>query len=188
MMDNNTLLNRASELAIDGNRTRARQLVLQAIDNNKHDVEAWWALANLAESDKERERAMSRVLTLDPDHPEALHMRDKMYAGTLDSLNHPYSTTKRDYRKLRQAPSRSMFYQETPDYTGKAVMTLVAYIIVGIIGLAMNIYYLNEARRVQRTTGVRPQGIGCLYTMLAFVVVPIVVILFITFFGILVDF
>ena len=187
MMDNNTLLNQASELAIDGNTTRARQLVLQAIENNNRDVEAWWALANLANSDKERERAMNRVLSLDPDHPEALHMRDKMYAGTLDSLNHPYTTTKRDYRKLRQAPASS-FYQEAPDYTGKAVMTLVAYFIIGIIGLAMNIYYLNEARRVERTTGTRPQGIGCLYTMLAFVVVPVVLVLFITFFGILGDF
>lgn len=167
-MDNYNLLSQASQLAESGRFDQARQLVLQAIQNNKSDTEAWWALAHVARTDTERHRAVREVLRLDPNHLHAQHMRDQIQAGSLESLEHP--------GKLADRKA-----QADDDYMPKVAITLVAYFVFSIVGFVLNIVFLYEARKFRQQYGFDPKNVGCLWAMLAtFIIVPTFLCIFIT--------
>ena len=161
-MDNYTLLNKASQLAESGNFDRARQLVLRAIKNDRRDVEAWWALANVAQTNQERGRAINEVLRLEPNHMHALHMRDQMEAGTLETGG-------------RAGKSAYVNEPKDIDYMPKVAITLIAYFVIYFIGLALNVYFLYDANEFQKRHGFKAENVGCLWAMLAvFVIAPVV--------------
>lgn len=160
-MDNYQLLQQASLYAENGQFDRARQLVQHAIKNDRMDVEAWWALANVAANNQERGRAIDEVLKLEPNHMHALHMRDQMQAGTLDS---PMPVGKAGY----DAQPKDL------DFMPKVAITLVAYFVTYFIGLLLNIYFLYDANQFREKHGFKPENVGCLWAMLAvFVVAPL---------------
>ncbi len=166
-MDNDSLLQRASSLAENGNFDLARKFVIQAIKNNQQDLEAWWAMAHVARTDKERNRAVSKVLQLDPSHPHALHMRDQIRAGSIPPL---------DYGGSVDAPKPA-----ESDFLAKSLITLFAYFFMYVVGLGLNLYFLKEARTYQSTHGVKPDNMGCLWAMLAVSVgIPVVLCALIT--------
>ncbi len=157
--DNITLLNRAARLAEEGRKSEALELIRQAINNDRNDDEAWWALAQLAESDGERRRALDRVLKLRPDHVHALMMHDQLEAGTLP--DYPQEMTPR-----KSKPKHDIFgkpLDRGKDYLVPAIITLVAYWAGGIIGFVLNIYFLHDARRWQQENGYKPANVGCLW-------------------------
>lgn len=167
-MDNYNLLSQASQLAENGQFNQARQLVLQAIQNNKSDTEAWWALAHVAKTDTERHRAVREVLRLDPNHLHAQHMRDQIRAGSLESLEYPGKLADRKP-------------QTDDDWMPRVLMTLVAYFVFAIVGFAMNIYFLYESKKFIRTYGFEPKNVGCLWAMLfGFIIVPLFICFFVT--------
>lgn len=59
------------------------------------------------------------------------------------------------------------------DYTTMSLIILVLYWIFWLPGLIVNIIMLNEARNEQSSTGIRPNGMGCLWALLLFNVVPL---------------
>jgi len=160
-MDNDQLLQQASQFAENGQFDRARKLVMRAIKNDGMDIEAWWALANVASDKKERSFALDKVLGRDPTHMHALHMRDQMKAGTLDSGAY---TDKVGYDVPKDI-----------DFMPKVAITLVAYFVLYFVGLLLNIYFLYDANQFQNKHGFKPENIGCLWAMLAvFVIAPFV--------------
>ena len=169
-MDNFNLLQQASQFAENGEFEKARQLIIKAIKNNRSDVEAWWAMAHVAQSDQERDRAVTEVLRLEPNHMHALHMRDQIQAGTIDSLS-PQS-------KVGAYSSPAT----TEDFMPKVAVTLIAYFVIYFIGLILNIIFLYEANKFQKANGYKPQNAGCLWGLLSFfVVLPIGMICFLVF-------
>lgn len=71
------------------------------------------------------------------------------------------------HTSLEQAAQRAV--AQSKSYVGAAFLTLVLYYIgFYILGLILNVVYLSEANRIQRTTGVSPSGKGCLTTLLFF--------------------
>lgn len=163
-MENDHLLNQASNFAQNGQLDRARQLIRQAIKNDNRDVEAWWALANVTQNRKEREHALREVLRLEPDHMHALHMRDQIKAGTLDG----YANT-----------AKSSYGNESAsiDFLPKAVITLIAYFVFYIVGLGLNIYFLYDANNFRKLHGHKPENSGCLWGLLGiFAIVPVVMV------------
>lgn len=51
-------------------------------------------------------------------------------------------------------------------FTGKAVATLVLYIVLWFPGLVANVLFLNEAKRTQEIAGQSLPGVGCLTWLL----------------------
>jgi hypothetical protein len=82
-------LERAKELAAEGNRIAAREIVVTLTERDKSNVDAWWARVQLANSDKERRFAVYQVLALEPEHTEANWVLDQLKSGKLDSLDPP---------------------------------------------------------------------------------------------------
>lgn len=159
-MQNTGILQQASQFAEDGHFDRARELVLRAIKNDKLDVEAWWALAHVARTDKERDRAIREVLQLEPNHSHALLMRDQIRAGSVPSLN---QSTRASNTKVTDV-----------DFLPKALITLFAYFVFYLVGFALNVYFLYEANRFHQTHGFKPDNVGCLWAMLVLSVIVVV--------------
>lgn len=62
-------------------------------------------------------------------------------------------------------------------YTTPAIITLVLYWVLWLPGLIANIIYLSAANEDKRTSGVEPQGRGCLIAlMIVFVAVPVLLV------------
>ena len=160
-MDNYDLLQKASDLAESGQMDRARSLVLKAIQNDKRDVEAWWALAHVANSDSERKYAIDQVLKLEPNHMHALHMRDQIKAGSIGHI--------KKGGRIHDKASTSYVSQDV-DYSTKAVVTLILYLVLPFIGIATNLFFLYEARKFRRTNGYAARNVGCLYQLFGFFV------------------
>lgn len=160
MQEIENLLSEAQSLAQDGYYAEARLLVKDAIALDRYHIEAWWALAQLAHTDKERRDALYHVLALDPHHMHANHMFLQLKAGTLDRLSPPIK------REKLQRVER--------DYFMPAVLTMVGYILFWIAGLAMNFYFLHEARQLSRQPETTVANQGCLGMLLAvFVILPV---------------
>lgn len=87
--DNKQELERAQELAKEGNRIAAREIVVALTERDKTNVDAWWARVQLANSNKERRFAVYQVLALEPDHTEANWVLDQLKADKLPSLDPP---------------------------------------------------------------------------------------------------
>jgi len=176
--NNGDLLQQAAELADVGKVREARSLIKQALRNANTDVEAWWALTQLASSDAERRYALKEVLARDPENPHALLMRDQLAAGTLPSLDgHGIS---RPNIKPNAPYGAKMSYMQPKDYLVPALATLVLYWLFWIAGLGLNLYYLNDARRLERDSGRQQQNVGCLKLLLGvYVVLPLAAIVLI---------
>jgi hypothetical protein len=162
--NNIELLQQAAILADEGQLRAARSLVKQALRNNNHDAEAWWALTQLAANDNERNHALKEVLLREPHNPHALHLCDQIRAGSVPSLNiHTYP--KPEYRKN---PKHRMddSYMRRKNYMLAASATLICYYIFWIVGIALNLYFLYEAHRMEQVTGVKQQNVGCLQALL----------------------
>lgn len=155
---NAEILNHAQMLAQDGERDAARQWVRRAIRNDESDVEAWWALAQLATSDAESRRALREVLSLDPQHLHAQHMLDQLNAGSLQLDNDEPINTKPDDTNAKYGIAEK-------DYMMPALFTLVAYFIFGFFAIALNIYFMWDARKL-RAQGYDLRNVGCLYALL----------------------
>lgn len=181
---NAAILQQASELADDGKTRQARSLVKEAIRNDRMDVEAWWALTHLAASDSERNHALKQVLALDPQNPHALHMRDQIKAGSLPSLN--IVTFRKPNYRINPKYQMDESYIGRKDYTMSAIGTLVLYMVFWIAGLGLNVYFLHEARKLEQSTGIKQQNVGCLQALLGFyVILPLAAVVLIVFLAIL---
>lgn len=64
-------LQQARQLAQQGQLQPARQHIMQAIDVDRDNVEAWLLLAEISDSEQERQHALDRVQLLQPGHPRA---------------------------------------------------------------------------------------------------------------------
>lgn len=58
-------------------------------------------------------------------------------------------------------------------YVTPAVLTMVLYFVIYVPGLIANVTYLNEALRLRRRAGRSPSGIGCLWVMFVFGLLPL---------------
>lgn len=70
---------------------------------------------------------------------------------------------------LEQATARAK------SYTSAAVLTFFLYLLFWIPGIIVNMIYLAEAKRMEKTAGVSLPGVGCLFWMLALNVAGIVI-------------
>jgi hypothetical protein len=177
MNPNVELLERAASLAELGNYDAARSLVKQALGNNNRDPDVWYALAQLAASDTERRKAIYQLWAIDPNHPEANYLLDKLKAGTLPPLD---SQPNLGTRKTKTAEKNQFTaYYAPKDYMMPAIFTLVAYWVFWIVGLGLNLYFLNEAQRLERETGMKQENAGCLKALAGvYVGLPLVAIVF----------
>lgn len=82
-------LEQARQLAAEGRSIEAREIVVELTEQDKSNVDAWWARAQLANSDKERRFAVYQVLALEPEHTEANWVLGQMRSNKLDSLDPP---------------------------------------------------------------------------------------------------
>jgi hypothetical protein len=158
MNPNNDLLDQAASLADMGRLSEARALVKQALQNDDRDTEAWYALIQLAENDMERRKAIYQLWSLDPNHPEANFLLDKLKAGTLAPLDGKAAFGSRKVQADKK-PAKGI---APKDYLMPAIYTLLAYWFIWFVGLGLNLYYLNEAGRLQGETGIRQENVGCL--------------------------
>ena len=125
------------------------------------------------------------ILETIPDHPKAQEWMAKIddilfqqdpFADT------PFTDDDIAAYALGEKPKRKHVYVEaTPitspkrDYALMAVIAMFLYWVFWLPGFGMNIYFLMEARREKRETGVHPGGLGCLWWLLFFnVIVPVV--------------
>ena len=83
--------------------------------------------------------------------------REKAKLGGL-----PYSSTQGD---PNQAPHK--------DYTGISILIFFLYWLLWVPGIAANLYYLNDAREYQKYWGKKPNGVGCLWAILLFNILPV---------------
>ena len=77
-----------------GHKSRARELLRRAVEENPDDVQAWLWLSGAVETDRERVVCLQRVLELDPDNTAAIRGLAKLLSEGSVSL-HP---------EVRQAP------------------------------------------------------------------------------------
>jgi len=64
----------------------------------------------------------------------------------------------------------------TRDYTTLSLFILLLYWVFWLPGLIANIIFLNEAKQVEKDSGKRPDGMGCLWALLVFNVIPFIAI------------
>lgn len=74
------LLNEGAALARDGNKSRARWLLMEASALNPQSEEAWLRLAEVAEKSADSIRCLQRVLKLNPQNAEAIAKLNQTYA------------------------------------------------------------------------------------------------------------
>lgn len=79
---------------------------------------------------------------------------------------HPVSPSDPSANAMRRALA------EAKSYTTQAVITFFLYGLFWLPGLIFNIMYLNEARENQRIVGRPPAGMGCLWLLLWFNIIP----------------
>lgn len=162
--ENVNLLNQSLAHLRRDDRPRARELALQAIRNNPRDDEAWWMLAKTADNEGECRQALDRALRLDPDHLHALDLLKKLDAG---SWKRPYQSG-----RAVLAPVSVSLAGVGPDgmqrqsYLPQALIVLVMYLAFWVLGFAANIYWLIDAYRYQRRTGLQAANVGCLLWLL----------------------
>jgi hypothetical protein len=165
------LLQEAATLAEAGQLRAARTLVKQALHHNSSDIAAWWALTQLAANDAERNQALKELLLRDPQDPHALHLRDQIRAGSmpsLDILTYQKSTYRKN-PKYRMDES----YLGRKDYLLPAIGTFIGYLLFWFAGLGLNLYFLQEARKLEQNTGIKQQHVGCLHALLGvYLVLP----------------
>lgn len=86
-MNNTQRLLDAQRLAQEGDLWRAQEMVHEAVRQDRRDYEAWWALAQVASTERERLHAVQQVLRLRPEHPHAQLLLDQIEAGSAPPLD-----------------------------------------------------------------------------------------------------
>ena len=56
--------------------------------------------------------------------------------------------------------------KKVTDYTVIAVLVMVLYAVLWLPGIVANIVFLQQAKREQRETQTKPEGLGCLWSLL----------------------
>lgn len=177
MVSNAELLEHASALVDMGKISEAHGLVKQALENDNRDAEAWYALVQVAENDAERRKAIYQLWSIDPNHPEANYLLDKLKAGTLPPIG---TQTSLGSRKVKFSDDYRGKAYYTKDYMMPAIVTMLAYWFIWFVGLGFNLYFLNEARRLEQETGIRQENVGCLKALAGFYIgLPLVVLVFV---------
>lgn len=59
-------------------------------------------------------------------------------------------------------PNLERAIARSKSFTGKAVATLVLYVVLWLPGLIANVLFLNEAKQAQRIAGQSLPGVACL--------------------------
>jgi hypothetical protein len=118
--------------------------------------------------------AARAVLETISDHPKA-----REWLAKLDDVA---PQQKRKLSDLLEDEDDPFYYEDKPkrievtrpqrDYTNTAILVLILYWVMWLPGLIVNIITLNEANQVERETGRRPEGKGCLVALLWFNVIP----------------
>lgn len=62
----------------------ARPLIIEILREDKENIDAWWLAVYAAESDKDKRIALSKVLTLKPDHAAAKEMVQRLNRQTAE--------------------------------------------------------------------------------------------------------
>jgi twitching motility two-component system response regulator PilG len=75
-----SLLNEGTALAREGNKSRARWLLMEASALNPQSEDAWLRLAEVAEKSADSIRCLQRVLKLNPQNAEAIAKLNQTYA------------------------------------------------------------------------------------------------------------
>lgn len=81
--DIQNLLRTGIEAARDGNKEVARALLEQVVTLDTRNETAWMWLATVLDSEEERQRALRRVLSINPDNERAQQALRKLQTGTL---------------------------------------------------------------------------------------------------------
>lgn len=69
-------------------------------------------------------------------------------------------------------------------YTGASVLVFFMYCLLYIPGLILNVIYLRDAKRIEKMTGVKPQGTGCLTALIWLLFwIPLIFFLIFLIFG-----
>jgi hypothetical protein len=182
MADDNTyLLAQAQQRGQDGDLRGARQLIRQALEQDRTDYRAWWALAEAATSNKERRMAVEQVLKLRPDHPHAQHMLDQIRAGSIESAAVAMDEFESAIAGASFNPTRAKndfaYKQELVaqrDFLLPAVVTLLGYFFLPFAGIILNLFFLYEANKLFKTTGIRQTNVGCLQALIVvFIGLPV---------------
>jgi tetrahydromethanopterin S-methyltransferase subunit G len=77
---NEQLLREATEAAREGNRSEAKKLIRQILNNDDKDVKAWMLLYRVSDDTGEKRRALEKILALDPGNQRAQEALDKLSA------------------------------------------------------------------------------------------------------------
>jgi len=67
----NELVNRAITAIKSGDKASGKQLLMQALQVDRNDVNAWLWMSATVESDEQRRRCLEEVLRIQPGHPQA---------------------------------------------------------------------------------------------------------------------
>ena len=85
----------------------------------------------------------------------------------------PYSSS---HDPILEVERMRRFAAEQRSFTTPAVITLVLYVVLWLPGLIANIVYLRDAKQVERVTGRAPEGMGCLWALLAVAIAPVLLL------------
>lgn len=78
MPDTAATLNEAYGLIEQGELSRARALLQPLLETDSQNADVWWLYTHAAETDAEGQRALERVLTLDPQYPGAADLMTQL--------------------------------------------------------------------------------------------------------------
>ncbi len=133
--------------------------------------------------EKQYDAARSVLLTI-RDHPQAQAWLDKLdevapkekrKLGDLLDNDNPFEDAPYE-GSYGSGSVRVNVTRSGRDYTNTAILVLILYWVLWLPGLIVNIIMLNEVNQVERDTGTRPEGKGCLVALLWFNVVPLLLV------------
>lgn len=154
-------LSQAAELAEGGNLDAAHDIVLAIVETDKTHFDAWSALVELAQNDRERRNAIYKIWALRPDDPDANLLLAKLKAGSLlplDDAEENFSS--------RKYKSKDGLKGETKNYFPYAGVILISYPF--LVGFILNILSLIDAYQVRQKDNVQAVNVGCLWATLIF--------------------
>jgi len=135
----NQLVQSAVTTATKGNKTKAIDMLIQALKSAPGDMEAWLALADLTDDPKYKRQCLNRVLSLDPTHPAA---REKLL-----QLDRAAMGGRDDSIPTRPAPSQSSFSTASPKikplFFRMPLLTRLSFYLITVLGLVMTVSMLT---------------------------------------------
>lgn len=95
----NDLTQRGIDALKTGDRAGARRLLIEAIQQDKHDIQAWLWLSGAVDSSAEREQCLNMVLKIEPGNPAALR--------GLEKITRPQPQPAPDQVKMEEPPQEA---------------------------------------------------------------------------------